>query len=215
MRKDKQAGEWWIGAMAISFVAVLGAKAGQVYDNGSPVMKNGNEMTQWIQAEDFSLDSPVVLTNVRFWGFEQTTGAYVGSIVWSIYSDSSSTPGTLLQRGTAVPTVTDYGTDYQFDFAVGTLNLGAGTYWLGLHNGPLTTTTRETFYWNHTAANATTPGHEDQAPFDTGGWFNNSQEHAFELFAQTGNRVIPAPGAILLGMFGTSMVGWMRRRRTL
>ena len=193
------------------------AQAGLVYDNGAPDGVSGNEMTMWIQAEDFTLGAPVTLTDVRFWAFDsgEATG-YQGSIVWSLYADTAGTPGGLLNRGTVVPIQTFdhnlvFGTSYQYDFSVGALNLAAGTYWLGLHNGPLSTTSREGLYWETTAGNGTIRGNEDIAPFDAGGWLNNGREHAFQLYS---NAVIPAPGAIVLGSLGAGLVGWLRRRRT-
>jgi hypothetical protein len=204
--------------IGVLLLAAGSVQAGMVYDNGAPDAVNGNEMTSWIQAEDFALGSATILTDVRFWGgLENDPGSYAGSIVWSIYADNSGEPGTLLDRGSVVPTATYdhdtlWGTSYQYDFSLGSINLDAGTYWLGLHNGPLTTTDRLGFYWETTGGNLTVRGNEDMSPFDTGGWYNNDQEHAFQLF---GGPTIPAPGALLLGGIGMSLVGWLRRRRTL
>jgi hypothetical protein len=192
------------------------APAGLFYDNGAPNSLNGNEMTEWTQAEDFTVASPVVLTDARFWAFGVSEpGSYAGSIVWSLYADGSGQPAALLDRGSVVPArafdhSTPYGPSYQYDFSVGSLNLVAGTYWLGLHNGPLTTDTRSEFYWETTGANLTVRGNEDITPFDTGGWYNNGQEHAFELYANP----VPVPGAVLLGSIGLGYAGMRLRRRT-
>ena len=168
-----------------------------IYDNGGPNQQDGNEMTEWIQAEDFNLSADSTLMIVNFWDIEAPGGAaYQGEIDWTLYADAGGTPGAAFASGTAA------GVDVTrtfiqccvlglFDEYSNTFNISPGvaltagtTYWLGLHNGPLTFTTRSEFYWETTNFNGTFTGHEDQAPFD-GVWFDNAQEHAFNLEGTT------------------------------
>jgi len=189
--------------------------AGLIYDNGAPDGQTGNEMTEWIQAEDFTLAAPTTLTGVRFWAFPYG-GTYAGSIAWRIYADNSGEPGAVVDFGVVVPTrVYDHDAlgvpSYQHDFAL-SVALGAGTYWLGLHNGLLTETTRLDYYWETTGSNATLTGQEDHTPFDTGGWLGNEQEHAFQLYGGGGG--IPEPSTwLLLGAGLISLAALARRRR--
>lgn len=194
------------------------AQAGVVYNNGSPNQAGGNEMTAWIQSEDFILTSATTITGVLFWSFD--VGLADGSVSWLIYSDSAGTPGAVIGSGNTnaitrtagAPLLT--GTEYMNEFFITPTALTAGTYHLGLHNGTLGVTTRSEFYWETTGVQIGSFGWEDIAPFGVNGWNNNSGEHAFLLTSD--ERTVPEPGSIaLLGIAAGVGLSLARRRKLL
>ncbi len=196
-------------AVAMLFTALPSLHASMIYNNGGPNGSSGNEMTQWIQAEDFVLSTDSTLLDVHFWSFENQ-GAYQGSIVWQIYSNNAGNPGAVLFSGTATPTRTadpaaiccGFPIGMDDSFLIPAIALTGGTqYWLALHNGPLTTTDRLEFYWATANKNGTETGHEQIAPFGGTNWFDNFQEHAFNLTGDA-TRAVPEPATILLVGFG-------------
>ena len=92
---------------------------------------------------------------MKFWNFEGS-GSFEGSIVWQIYSNAGNNrPGTLLFNGTST-NLTHVATGFIFfgypeyitTFDIAPVSLPAGTYWLALHNGPLTNDTNlGRVYW--------------------------------------------------------------------
>ena len=203
-------------AFALLATTAVGSRA-QLYNGGLPNHQNGNEMTEWVQANDFSLAGPATVTGIRFWAFSQGAG-WTGSMWWGIFADNAGNPGATLfsgtQTGARVATGFMIGgviPEYQHDLAVN-VALGAGTYWLGLHNGPIGHDTNDNYYWETTNPNGTLTGREDDTPFGDNGWVNNSLDHAFQLYGDRG-AVVPEP--MTLSLVGTGLVGLavLRRRR--
>src|ERR1035437_5094207 len=133
--------------------------ASVVFDNGGPNQLSGNEMTAWIQAQSFSLATTDTVQAVQFWAVA-ATGSYTGSITYSIYNNNAGVPGIILASGSASPVAVPTGggccdglTEYLLDFnlASGFTATAGTTYWLGLHNGPPSTTSRLDFYWEDTS----------------------------------------------------------------
>ena len=217
-----------IFVQVLLLTAVLSARsltAGMIFDNGMPNGVNGDELTIYVESEDFTLPSASVLTRVHFWAFEaEGSDAYQGSIAWSIYADNAGTPGAILYSGTATPNVTDsieagccgLQEGLQLDFSVGAIPLAGGTtYHLGLHNGPLTVTSANgPFFWSTTYPNSSPGGLKQASPFGSSDWTITSDgnvwnEHAFQLLED------PVPETATFGMLGAGLLGlaaFARRR---
>ncbi len=190
-----------------------------IYDNGPPNQVDGNEMTEWIQANSFTLTGTETITGVNFWDFE-ANGAYQGSVTYDFYADNSGSPGTSLDLGSALLTQTatgntvQGGTEFADTFSVPSIVLGPGTYWLGLHNGPLSTQARDDMYWERTNPTANNnPGDELIAPF-TGSFISNGNAHAFQILGSQQPGGVPEPGSTAM-LFGASipLAGLLIRRR--
>ena len=203
-------------AVALLATTATAARA-QLYNGGLPNHQNGNEMSGWIQADDFSLSGAATVSDIRFWtiGFRGRAG-WTGSVWWAIFADNGGTPGATLfsgtQAGTRVATGFLVGSvipEYQHDLAV-SIALAPGTYWLGLHNGPLSHTSDDSYYWETTNLNGTNAGREDNAPFD-GVWVNNTFDHAFQLYGNAA--VVPEPMTLSLVATGLIGVAVFRRRQ--
>lgn len=189
------------------FSAIGTAAAGTLYSNGAPSPASGNELSGYIQVDDFTLGSPSTLTGARFWGFyfSDLGNGYLGSITWQIYDGSGAEPGSLLYSGVAWPALSAGafnccdGDAIQLDLSLPSIELQAGTYWLGLHNGDLSDTAVEYFYWQTAADNATSRGFEQGLPFGNGAWSGTGLDHAFELSGPSEETPEPA-SVILVGM---------------
>ncbi len=195
------------------------------YDNGAPNQQNGNEMTNWIQSNDFTLAQNTTIGGVNFWTIESGTSAYSGSIYYGIYADNGGQPnlsapvvegflqGTNVVRSLTGVTVLDSYNEYAYSFNIQPFVALAGeTYWLGLHNGDLSNAARVNMYWESSNANGTLGGQEDLLPSAGDGWFNNQYEHAFQLAGVSG---VPEPATFALFGVGLTAIGLWRRRKAL
>lgn len=213
MRKLKQQFCSLLACAACMLTGIAPAAADVVIvDNSPPNHLTGNNMGFAFQAEDFSLSAGTTLTGLHFWSLEGDS-AYRGSISWSIMSNGSGGPGaTTLASGNQSSVMrTALGSylglnEYANHFALNApLALGAGTYWLVLHNGPNSNLgDPNEFVWESAANNATMRGAER---FDlAGAWTTNGTEHAFQILA------VPEPAQVLMLLAGLTLAAGLRRR---
>lgn len=190
------------------------AFAGDLYNNGAPDYTNGNEMTQWTQAADFT-GVNATIGSVTFTFIDllnSNLGQWDGTIDWYIYNDAGGQPGGIAASGVGSNFVTSLDGNFGgWDNYTMTFDLGGGgfaanganTYWLGLNLNQ--GWDRDELYWTTTGANGTFGDAESNGTPD-GPWNINGLEHAFALHE------IPAPGALaLLGIAGLAV---RRRRRS-
>lgn len=210
-----------LAALTLLMLATVARADTIIYNNGGPNQQSGNEMTEWVQTEDFTLTSSQTVNDIHFWDVD--SGGYNGSITWWIVGDTGGNPnfndvlgtGNLDVTRVATGNCLSFGCEFEDSWNINPLSLGPGTYHLALHNGPVTDTTRAEFYWETTDLNGTPTGRE--CDLTTGAcyssWFDNGQEHAFNLTGGGGGTT-PEPGTILL--LATGFVGafsQLRRRR--
>ncbi len=204
-----------------SVIAAFGILVGNtshaavIFNNGLPDLQNGFDISSLIAAEDFTLGVQTTITDIRFWSLEGTGffSGYTGSITWQIYSNAGNTPGVLLASGTT-SAVTQALTgrelitytalyESQNDFSVGSVLLDPGTYWLGLHNGPLSTIPTsggDEFYWETTSPNSTFGSRYDSAPFGDNVWDETvGIQRAFQI---SGITSVPEPSTLALFSLG-------------
>jgi hypothetical protein len=203
------------GATIISLGTLGTAQAAIIFDGGAPNLASGNEVTGWVQAEDFILGATQQVTAANFWTIEQP-GQWDGTLSYFLFADNRGAPAsaffasgqganvTKQATGNSALGLTEYA--YSFDLA-NPVNLLASTrYWFGLHLS--TDFNRDGIYWETTGSGFDLSGQESSGgTFDN--WFGNSAQHAFYL---TGNaEAIPTP-ALLPGLIGMGVTAIRKRK---
>jgi hypothetical protein len=205
-----------LAAAILSTVAFMAAPvdASVIYDNGMPNLASGNEMTQWVQAEDFRLAATATFSSVSFSVLNSATLS-APTLNYYLFANTGAQPGALLASGAAknlIATVTGrsyFGflneTAISFDLDTAFTATANTTYWLGLQMG----NTGGRTYWETTDVNGTAKGQESFGS-PSGIFSGNGQEHGFAL-STAGAVPEPATWAMMIGGFG--MVGGAMRRR--
>jgi hypothetical protein len=206
-------------AVALTVFAVS-MPAAVIFNNGASNLITGDNMSEFLVAEDFALATAYNVTGLRFWSLQSSAGDYRNSVYWAIHSNGGSAPGSILFGGltasvaaVATGNSTFYGyNEYRFDIPVA-FQLAAGTYWLSLHNGALANETATEMLWA-----ATTPGSGLAGVYTSSGlnpaWIDTSQEHAFEISGNpVGTGQVPEPGSVLLLGSGLAIVLLRLKRR--
>jgi hypothetical protein len=194
---------------AVTALAAASANADILYDNHGPATHTANAWTidyGFEVSDSFNLAQASTLTGVNFDGWN-LRGETATSVDWMILNGSPEFGGSTLSSGTGALTVVSTGATgfgvYPIDtysFALPSVNLAAGAYWLTLKNAQGASVT----YW-------------DESDGASQSYQTNSGEVPSHTFAVTGKAgAIPEPAtwALMLTGFlgaGAALRGQHRR----
>ena len=192
--------------IAVASLIVPAAKGTTLIDKGT-FQAPAYNMTDFENADNFSFSSTHSILAVRFWA----TLAPDSPIYYRFYDNAASgAPGNLLGSGSAAGTVTSAGGDYQIDINLpSAVTLGAGTFYLSLHEGPYNATDGSAILWASSgpgshfqqANSIVTPPAEPQT----------TDELAFQLFdAPVG---VPEPSTSVLMVGAAAALVLVKRYR--
>lgn len=137
--------------------------AATVFDSGGPDGVSGGSISGLVYASSFTLSSASTLQGLIFFGsafVNDVPSQFSGTIGFRILADSAGNPGSSLALGSDAGVVlVDNGTfndgtkEYRFLVNLGSIALGAGTYWLALHEGVMGAANDGTIiFWNTTGS---------------------------------------------------------------
>src|SRR4051812_343081 len=136
-----------LAALLLALCLPLSANAVTFLDNGAPNLLDGFDLTYLKETNRFTLSADVVAKSVKFWTLEPHTATWANLVFWEIrLNTAANMPGTVLASGNSTNlthVVTGRNAnpypDYVITFALPSLSLQAGRYWLVLNNGALRT----------------------------------------------------------------------------
>jgi hypothetical protein len=206
-------------ACLVVFLTTSMAAQSATLVNQPPDLVTGDNMSQNVVAESFSLADTFDLTGLRFWALLGTPADYSGSVYWALHSRVGNSLGAVLASGTSAAAAVATGNsffgvydEYQLDVGLA-FQLTAGDYWLALHNGPLANDGFTDMYWESSSASDGVTGLFNalgDAP-DLG-WLDTGNEHAFLLSGRlVNNNTVPLPASLSLALLGLFISNSLRR----